>query len=908
MLELRTLGTIELRDSATGREFRALLSQAKRAALLFYIARAGAGGYHRRDELMTLFWAELPEKRARAALRQALYVLRRELPSDALDTRRGDDVRLDPAAFHCDAVVFDDLLRAGNLERALELYRGDLLPGFHVAGCTDFEDWLETERTRLRRAASRAAWTLFEARDAAGDVVDAVHWARRATEWAPYDEAGVRRLLELLERCGDRAGAVRAYQAFRHRLERELEIAPAPETAALGERLTAEAVAQRSGAAASALEGHVTETGGGAQGCAVEGSDAVPLPATPDLRAPRPAPPTEAPPSRPDTGNHMRGGGWKWAATGAVISILATAALLSSRPNVEVNVPTAMADRILGEGGGAASGTPRALVLPLRNETGDSALARVGLMAADWVAQGLTSTQLVEVVTSSARGVRIDAHALLEPEGLREIARESGATLVVGGAYYGTGDTIRLQARIVDPADGRILAAFGPIPAPTAAPMPSIHELRRVISGGLAPLVDRRMSRWAERASRPPSFEAYNEFIEGLAIFTEQGGAMPGCVERSTVSYERTAAAVERFSRAAAVDSTFTQPLLWSIMAHSHVSAFDNAEHLLQRLKPRRAQLAPLDRAMLDAEEALLRGDYHQGLEAMGRVLEIAPEAEYRIRAAEFALWLNDPAEAVRILEPMGSAGDRRLWWRTLTQAHHALGRHREELRVARLARAQLPGCSNALDAEAVALAAVGDVAALEATIAEILAHDSELFGTRLVRYALELRAHGHTRAAESLLQRAIAWYDAMPQDLAAREPREVWAHAEAYLAAGLYTESKRLFDLIADRAPLRLISLGERGYLAATLGDLDEARRISTKLAQHPESYPLGIFRSASYWRAVLAAGLGEHDRAVRLLREALEKGWRAPHRLHSDPHFAVLRSYPPFEELIRPRGTGAH
>jgi len=48
-----------------------------------------------------------------------------------------------------------------------------------------------------------------------------------------------------------------------------------------------------------------------------------------------------------------------------------------------------------------------------------------------------------------------------------------------------------------------------------------------------------------------------------------------------------------------------------------------------------------------------------------------------------------------------------------------------------------------------------------------------------------------------------------------------------------------------------------------------------------------------------------GHADRAVELLRDAISQGAvdRWDH-LHSDPAFAALHDYPPFDELLRPKG----
>ena len=57
---------------------------------------------------------------------------------------------------------------------------------------------------------------------------------------APTDETALRRLILLLERLGDRAAAVRAYEDFAWKLQGEYELEPSAETQALVERIRAE--------------------------------------------------------------------------------------------------------------------------------------------------------------------------------------------------------------------------------------------------------------------------------------------------------------------------------------------------------------------------------------------------------------------------------------------------------------------------------------------------------------------------------------------------------------------------------------------------------------------------------------------------------------------------------------------
>lgn len=234
MIELRTLGAVDLRDP-NGREVRAVLAQPKRLALLVYLAVAQPRGFHRRDTLLALFWPELDQGRARAALRKAVLVVRRGLGPGALLGRGDEELGLANGVVTCDAVAFERATDEHRFGPALELYRGDLLQGFFIAGAREFEQWMERERARLRERAAAAAWALADESAAARQDVLAVQWARRALEFTPTDESALRRLITLFYGMGDRAAALHAYNQFAARLLEECGVRPSAETRQLVE-------------------------------------------------------------------------------------------------------------------------------------------------------------------------------------------------------------------------------------------------------------------------------------------------------------------------------------------------------------------------------------------------------------------------------------------------------------------------------------------------------------------------------------------------------------------------------------------------------------------------------------------------------------------------------------------------
>ena len=241
MIELHTLGVLDLR-ATDGREVLAVLQQPKRLGLLAYLAADSPRRFHRRDSLLALFWPDLDAGHARAALRRSLHFLRSALGAEVLAGRGDEEVGVPDDSLWCDATALDRALQAGEPERGVSLYRGPFLDGLHVEGAaSEFQDWLDRERDRLRRQASGAATLLMERAERDGRAADAARWARRALELMPDDEPALRRLLALLDRAGDRPAAIQAYEDFARRMAQDLELEPAPETRALAESIRARA-------------------------------------------------------------------------------------------------------------------------------------------------------------------------------------------------------------------------------------------------------------------------------------------------------------------------------------------------------------------------------------------------------------------------------------------------------------------------------------------------------------------------------------------------------------------------------------------------------------------------------------------------------------------------------------------
>ena len=554
----------------------------------------------------------------------------------------------------------------------------------------------------------------------------------------------------------------------------------------------------------------------------------------------------------------------------------------------------------------------RVVVAVIENHTGDPSLDNLGHMAADWVTQGLAQTGLVEVVPSmsvmtASRASEGHGSAHLDAAGLRALGRETGAGTVVWGAYYRQGDSVRFQVQISAAKDGTVLRALDPVAGPLAQPLDAVEALRQRVMAALATLFDSRLSRWATTASQPPNFQAYQEFIGGLDRFVQFD--MRG--------------AIAHFERAVAVDTTFRLPLIFAANAHMNVGEFGVADSLGHALERHAGRFAPLDRAYLAWVLATCRGDGPEALRAARAMANLAPGSEALYLVAEDAMALNRPREAVDALVALGpDRGFTRGWWvywSDLTSALHLVGDHRRELQAALEGLRRFPDNPQILATQVRALAALGRVEEMRRGVAASMnlpPMEGWAAADVLLLAAVELRAHGHAAAADTMLAQARDWLAARPPAEAASEAHQVRVALVAY-TAGRLADAQREFERLAARGgPGRSGSvggaavmgdawdqmdyLGYVGAVAARQGNRDQALRVAQTLERVTRPY---LFGRPTVWRARIEALLGEREVAVALLREAFAKGYPHAHALHTDLAFESLRDYAPFQELLRPK-----
>jgi DNA-binding SARP family transcriptional activator/TolB-like protein len=540
----------------------------------------------------------------------------------------------------------------------------------------------------------------------------------------------------------------------------------------------------------------------------------------------------------------------------------------------------------------------RIVIAPLVNQTGDTALAGLGNMAADWIAQGLMRTTEFEVVdprtsTIAGRIVTGIPAILRDRNPAVALAEETGAGTVVSGDLYRDGDSLRVLMRVTDAGSGKIIRAMPPVSSRVSDPSRLITELGRRVMAAVASAVDTTSRGFSAALGQPPSYEAYSEVSKAWESFF-----------RNDV-----ADVFARLRRATLLDSAYMTPLLMRAYVETKVGDWPAVDTLVHQLEHKVAILTPAERAVLSVLEADLRGDLWARLRAARELMNLTPASvEGYTLAASSALFVNRPRESLNIQSRLDP--DRGLlligpyYWLNETPALHLLGDHKAEVLSARAALRRFPDLFGTHLNLLLALAAEGDVGALRRELPRITRDDPDpAIGERQKAFYVwrELRAHGHQQAADEWLTEVLKL---QPEDQQDTSLVATLLEGDLQGAVGHWDSARTLFAAGLLRHPQLPILLGRLGTAAVHAGDTTAARQKMTELAGLSAPY---LFGNATYARARIAAALGDRAAAVDLLRAAWFQGRPLVfddtdyEDVHSDPEFDSLRSFYPFQALLR-------
>ncbi len=256
LLRLAVLGAPEVFHDGS----RLTFSLRKALALLVYLAVEG--GMHPRSKLAAFLWPDSEPHDARAALRNALALLRSQLADpDAAPAQHShllspqELLGLDPQApleLDLDVVqqawqqaqrlstvrsVEQRAALVAHVQHALALVRGPFLDGFWLREDAPFDEWVQQQQCQWQVRLQLLFERLSSWHEAAGEQEQARVTLLRWLALDPLQEEAYRRLMRVHLALGDATSALQVYATCRARLAEELQVKPSPETVALAEHI-----------------------------------------------------------------------------------------------------------------------------------------------------------------------------------------------------------------------------------------------------------------------------------------------------------------------------------------------------------------------------------------------------------------------------------------------------------------------------------------------------------------------------------------------------------------------------------------------------------------------------------------------------------------------------------------------
>jgi TolB-like protein/tetratricopeptide (TPR) repeat protein len=569
-----------------------------------------------------------------------------------------------------------------------------------------------------------------------------------------------------------------------------------------------------------------------------------------------------------------------------------TAAAIDRRrqtiPRVVIGAATAL---VLGAGAWSAwrgmRGSqldPRMVaVVPFENLTSDPALGHVGRVASDWIMEGIAQTDSANVVASTAVEFAIGDAKPGSTDIIRRIASTTRAGTVVTGTVSKFGDSLRVQASVIDARAGKVVSSIPPVSGPASDPLVAITALRERLLGAI---VSGDVARGVAMSTVPPKYSAYNEYIAGAQLFpTNQTGSR------------------QFFRRAIELDSGFAAPYGMLAAAYVNAGQRDSAQALVVHLDRIRARLSPSDRLTLDYIHAMIDNDREAGLRV---TQELYRRTADPLTAYLIGLNANSvlrPDVALPALAKSDSMSTVTRWAPQVIQmaeAYHQAGDYAAELAQLERGRRLYPNDARFVNLMLRPFAGLRQGERALALADTALRSETNPQGAARLNAVLvgssEFRAHGDSATALALAKLALQWCESHP--VADPPPPRNIAEGRALVIAGL-ADSAQVFFKRAAKDTTSIAAAGFVGMLAARAGDRARALAIADSVGALQRPFLLGVH---TYWRAVILAALGERDQAVQLLRLANQQG-QGLASWHYVEQLTALRGYPPFEAMITVR-----
>lgn len=539
----------------------------------------------------------------------------------------------------------------------------------------------------------------------------------------------------------------------------------------------------------------------------------------------------------------------------------------------------------------------RIAVLPFENKTGDPSLDALGIMASDWIIQGLVYLGDVQIV--SFENIQDNIKYAGNDDLGGQFAARTGAEKVVKGSYYLDGKGLVFESQVVDTKTGQVELIMPTVKGPGEGQGMLVSQLQQKFATAFAAKGHEFSPGIAQD---PPSYDAYQLYRKGTDLYG--------------TDFERS---IDLQNQAIQKDSNFFWPYIFVAGAYFMDGEKAKADSVFNLIKRRInvERLPQTHKQWYLHWQAILNKDLRTAFETIIKTFEIDPKQFMtNLEAGIMANDLNMPGEAVRILgfiepEHVDLRHEFNTWWhRHYAHNLYRLGRFEEAESILNFIPAHLRRHWNYYDRMAEIFITRDQDERLDGLMKELLNSGRPPLD-KLSAFLFIAERYGAKKQNDKQAlwaNRGIAWIDEQAERLGINS----YFPGALYYMAGQYQKALPWLQKATKEEGPNWLQISKEGpgwlqlsrlgccYLA-----LQDSVSAQHTLAEMERWYDKTKDAGYLIAQAHLYAKQGYKDRAVALIKEAFRKAHPYdPSGYENDFLFVPLQAYPPFEDFVRPQG----